>query len=41
VIKMYGVEVTFSDITSLQNLINTYDLFQKLLSGGHTDRRTN
>jgi hypothetical protein len=39
-IKKYGVEVTFSGMTSLLNFIKIYQLVQKLLEGWHTDRRT-
>jgi hypothetical protein len=35
---MYGVEVTFNDMTSVLNFINIYQLVQKLLGG--TDRQT-
>jgi hypothetical protein len=33
-IKMYGVEVSFNGMTSLQNFIKIYQLVQKLLGGG-------
>jgi hypothetical protein len=38
-IKKYGVEVTFNGMTSMLNLIKIYQLVQKLLGGGHTDRQ--
>jgi hypothetical protein len=34
---MYGVEVTFNDITSVLNFIKIYQLVQRLLGG--TDRQ--
>jgi hypothetical protein len=36
-IKMYGVEVTFNDMTSILNFIKIYQLVKKLL-GGQSDR---
>jgi hypothetical protein len=38
-IKEYGVEVIFNGMTSLLNFIKIYQLVQKLLGGGHTDRQ--
>jgi hypothetical protein len=40
-IKKYGIEVTFSDMTSLLNFIKIYELVQTLLGGTHrqTDRQ--
>jgi hypothetical protein len=39
-LKKYGIEVTFNGMTSLLNFIKIYQLVQKLLGGGHTDRQT-
>jgi hypothetical protein len=38
-LKIYGVEVTLNDMTSLLNFIKIYQLVQNLI-GGQTDTQT-